>query len=102
MLGEGLLLKTTALLVFFLCLVKSLKNLYIIDSFVDHLEKCALFSDFQYGFRSSWSIGDLVTVVSDRIAKACNRSGAARAVTLDLSNGFDRVWHAGLHHKLKS
>ena len=78
MLGEGLLLKTTALLVFFLCLVKSLKNLYIIDSFVDHLEKCALFPDF-------------VTVVSDRIAKACNRSGAARAVTLDLSNGFDRV-----------
>ena len=35
---------------------------------VDPLEKCGLFSDFQYGFRSSRSTADLVTVVSDRIA----------------------------------
>ena len=34
----------------------------------DHLEKCSLFSDFQYGFRSSQSTADLLTVVSDRIA----------------------------------
>ena len=34
---------------------------------VDHLEKCGLFSDFQYGFRSSRSTADLLTVVSDRI-----------------------------------
>ena len=43
---------------------------------VDHLEKCGLFSDFQYGFRSSQSTADLLTVVSDRIARAFNRSGA--------------------------
>ena len=30
---------------------------------VDHREKCDLFSDFQYGFRSSWSTADLLTVV---------------------------------------
>ena len=42
---------------------------------VDHLEKCGLFSDFQYGFRSSRSTADLLTVVSDRIARAFNRSG---------------------------
>ena len=36
---------------------------------VDHLEKCGLFSDFQYGFRSSQSTADLLTVVSDRIAR---------------------------------
>ena len=36
---------------------------------VDHLEKCGLFSDFQYGFRSSQSTADLPTVVSDRIAR---------------------------------
>ena len=40
--------------------------------------------------------------MSDRIARAFNRSGATRAVTLDISNSFDRVWHAGLLHKLKS
>ena len=69
---------------------------------VDHLEKCGLFSDFQYGFRSSRSTADLLTVVSDRIARAFNRSGATRAVTLDISKAFDRVWHAGLLHKLTS
>ena len=35
-------------------------------------------------------------------AKAFNRSGAPRAIALDISNAFDRVWHAGLFHKLKS
>ena len=43
---------------------------------------------FQYGFRSSQS-----TVVSDR---------ATQAVALDISKAFDRVWHAGLLHKLKN
>ena len=38
-----------------------------------HLEKYGLFSDFQYGFRSSRSTADLLTVVSDRIARAFNR-----------------------------
>ena len=69
---------------------------------VDHLEKCGLFSDFQYGFRSSRSTADLLTVVSDRIARAFNRSGATQVVALDISKAFDRVWHAGLLHKLKS
>ena len=67
---------------------------------VDHLEKCGLFSDFQYGFRSSRSTADLLTAVSDRIARAFNRSGATRAVALDRSKAFDRVWHAGLLHNL--
>ena len=61
-----------------------------------------LFSDFQYGFRSSRSTADLLTVVSDRIARAFNKSGVTRAVALDISKAFDRVWHAGLLHKLKS
>ena len=60
------------------------------------------FSGFQYGFRSSQSTADLLTVVSDRIARAFNRSGATQAVAVDISKAFDRVWHAGLLHKLKS
>ena len=38
------------------------------DRIVDHQEKCGIFSDFQYGFRSFWSTVDLLTVVSDGIA----------------------------------
>ena len=69
---------------------------------VDHQEKCGLFSDFQYGFRSSQSTADLLSVASYRIARAFNRSGTTRVVALDISKAFDRVWHAGLLHKRKS
>ena len=81
-------------------LVKSGK--LVNNRIVDHLEKCDLFSDFQYGFRSSRSTANLLTVVSDRIARAFNRPGATRAVALDISKAFGRVWHPGLLHKLKS
>ena len=54
------------------------------NKIIDHLEKCGL------------------TAVSDRIARAFNRSGATRAVALDISKAFDRVWHTGLLHKFKS
>ena len=40
----------------------------VVNGIVDHRWKCGLFSDFQHGFRSSRSIADLLTVVSDRIA----------------------------------
>ena len=56
----------------------------------------------QYGFRSSWSTADLLAHVSDRIARAFHRSGTTWAVALDISKVFDRVWHSGLLHKLRS
>ena len=74
MFEKGLQLKTNALLVFFLWL----------------------------GFRSSRLTADLLTVVSDRIARVFNRSEATQTLVLDISKAFDRVWHAGLVHKLKS
>ena len=47
------------------------------NSIFDQLEKSDPYSDFQYGFRSSQSTADLLTIVSDRIARTFNRSGAA-------------------------
>ena len=72
--------------VFFKVFEKRLNN-----RIVDHLEKCGPFSDFQYVFRSSRSTADLLTAVSARIVMAFNRSGAARAIALDISKAFDRV-----------
>ena len=40
--------------------------------------------------------------MSDGIARAFKRSGATRAVALDISKAFDRVWHDGLLYKLNS
>ena len=85
-----------------LSVVSKIFEKFVNNRIVDHLEKCGFFSDFQYGFRSSRSTTDLLTIVPDRIARAFNRSGATRAVALYISKAFDRVWHAGLLHKLKS
>ena len=81
-----------------LSLVTKVFEKLVNNRIVDHLEKCGLFSDFHYGFRSSRSTADLLTVVSD-FNRAFNRSGATRAVALDISKAFDRVWPAGLLHK---
>ena len=53
-------------------------------------------------FRSFCSTADLLTVVSDRIAGAFNRSGHTWTVALDISKAFGRDWHAGLLYKLLS
>ena len=47
----------------------------------DHLEKCSIFSDFQYSFRFSKSTADLLTVVSDRIASAVTGLGLLKLYT---------------------
>ena len=65
----------------------------------DHLEKRGLFSDFQYGFRFPRSTVDLLTIVSDRIARTFNMSRATRAVALDISKAlamlvfFTNLWN---------
>ena len=83
-----------------LSLVSKVLEKLVNNKIVDPLEKCGLFSDFQYGFRYSLSPADLLTVVSDRIARAFNKSGATRAVALAISKAFGRVWHAALLYKL--
>ena len=82
----------------FLSVVSKVFEKLVNNRIVDHLEKCGLFSDFQYGFRPSRSTADLLTVVFDRIARAFNRSRANRAVALDISKVFDRVRHVDHLH----
>ena len=60
----------------FLSVVSQVFEKLVNNSIVDHLEKCGLFSDFQYCSRSSRSTADLLSIVSDRIARALNRSVA--------------------------
>ena len=60
-----------------LSVVRKVFEKLVNNRIVDHLERCGLFSDFQYGFTSSRSTPDLLAIVSDRIARACNRPGAA-------------------------
>ena len=67
-------------LVILLSVVTKVFEKLLYNRIINHLEKYYLFSYFQYGFRSSQSTANLVTVVSDRFARACNRSGATQAI----------------------
>ena len=100
MLRKGLQLKSTRP-VSLLSVVSKVFEKLVNNRIVDHLEKCGFFSVFQYGFRSSQSTADLLTVAYDRNARVFNRCRATRAVALDISKAFERVLHAGLLHKRK-
>ena len=39
--------------------------------------------------------------LSERIYNSLDAGGETRAIALDISKAFDKVWHAGLLHKLK-
>ena len=71
-------------------LIKVFENLAI-SRLNDHLKKCGLSGDSEYGFRSSWSIAEFLTVASDIIARAFDRSGATLAIALDASKAFNRL-----------
>ena len=78
--------------------IESIVNLYL----KNYLESNNLISDQQYGFRSSRSTADVLTVITDRLSRALDFSFDSRAIALDISKVFDRGWHKGLLHKLKS
>ena len=89
-----------------LFVVSKLFEKLINNRIFDHLEKCGLFYDFQYGFRSSRSTAGPLTVVSDRIVRVFNRSRATRALALDISkavclflviDSFRLFWMGSLH-----
>ena len=46
-----------------LSVVNKVNEKLVNNRIIDHLENCGFFSDFQYGFRSSQSTSDLLTVV---------------------------------------
>ena len=80
--------KTTATLVFFLWLVKSLTHLLIIGFLIISI---LMISSIVLGLLHQLQI---FSHFSDRIAwNFMNRSGATPAITLDIFPTFDRVWH---------
>ena len=58
-----------------LSVVKKVFEKLVNNRIVGHLGKYGLLSDFLCGFRSSRSTADLVTFVSDRVARTFNKSG---------------------------
>ena len=63
---------------------------------MDHLNKADLLSDIQYGFRSSRSTADVLTVITHRISRALDSNFDDRVITLDISKPFDKDRYKGL------
>ena len=72
-------------------LVSKVSEKLVNHGICDYLEKCGPFPGFRCGFKCSLSTADLLTVLCDRTARPFNRSGATRAVALDISNAFERI-----------
>jgi hypothetical protein len=56
----------------------------------------------QFGFRKNHTTIDQVHRITDIIEKTLENKGVCSAVFLDIAQAFDRVWHRGLLHKLRS
>ena len=85
-----------------LSVVSKLFEAVINQRLIKHLSDNELLSDVQYGFRSARSTADVLTVISHRISQALDNGFESRAIALDISKAFDKVWHKGLLLKLAS
>ena len=94
-LEKGLGPKIIPLLVFFSSFVKSLENLWMIGLLIT-------LKNVQIWVPDSHATADLLTVVSNRIARSFNASGATWTVAFDIFKAFARFWQAYLLHKLMS
>jgi hypothetical protein len=72
------------------------------QSIVSFLRHHNLLNDRQYGFLSERSTTDLLTVLFQTWTDALDSGSEVRAISLDISKAFDKVWHDGLLAKLQS
>ena len=73
----------------------------LFDGLYDFLRSNNLLSDNQSGFRPGDStINQLLSITHDIFVSFENQS-ESRAVFLDISKAFDKVWHDGLLYKLQ-
>lgn len=66
------------------------------------IEKYQLVPSHQFGFRNKHSTIDQVHRITHIIEKSLEHKKVCSAIFLDIAQAFDRVWHNGLLHKLKS
>lgn len=65
------------------------------------IERKSLIPNHQFGFRHKHSTVDQVHRITNIIERALEEKNVCSAVFLDVAQAFDKVWHEGLHYKLK-
>lgn len=64
-----------------------------VNSLKFHLTRNNLPSNKQYGFCPSRSIADVLKVITHRISEILDGTSTTKAITLDSSKAFHKVWH---------
>ena len=80
-------------------LIRPLKN--CIQVLVYHLHDNDVLTPLQSGFIPVDSTVNKLIFLNDTFSKALNSGKEVRVVVCDISKAFDRVWHAGLIHRLR-
>ena len=73
----------------------------IFDNLYTYIFQNGFITDKQSGYRNGDSTIKQLLSITHEIHKAFDASDEIRAVFLDISRAFDRVWHDGLIYKLK-
>ena len=73
----------------------------IYDSLYTYINENKFISDDQSGYRRGDSTIKQLITITNEIHKTFDQGNELRAVFLDISKAFDRVWHEGLIFKLK-
>ena len=81
------------------CLCMLLERI-ILKRLQDYLENNGLLMNHQSGFRARRSTRDNLVFIIQKIREAFNRQRKAIAIFFDIEAAFDKVWHAGLIHKM--
>ena len=97
-------MKTNCRPIFLLPICGKIFEKIIFDAIYDHLCKNQLLIPKQSGFRPGDSTINQLIAITHQIHTAFEKSPSreTRAVFLDISKAFDKVWHKGLLFKLKS
>ena len=81
-------------------LISKTMETIITKQLVAFLESNNLLPDHQYGFRKARYTGDLLAYAVHVCLSALESYGKSIAISLDISEAFDCVWHKGLLAKL--
>ena len=83
------------------CSLSKICEKIIFARLYDFLMDIGFLHPFQSGFRPGHSTTSQLTYIIHQIYECLENGKEVRAVFLDISKAFDRVWHEGLISKLK-